>query len=142
MSRRLAICSNKQTSRLAEILWWRCTQEREPGPDALEWEWRIGEYAALAEGFAAWPHHTDIEFMRVSTAEAAAAVVQHAQEWLGLLLEAFRTRMSAYITVAIPSSSFSLRPPMHKAAELERGISLCAQCSHSIKASLPLHHAY
>ena len=85
---------------LSESVWRRCAQERDPAPDALEWEWRIGEFAALAEGFATWPHHTDIGFMRISTVEIAAAGLQHVQEWLGLLLEALRTGMSAYIMVA------------------------------------------
>ena len=73
-----------------------------------------------------WPHHTDIGFVRVSTAEAASAAVQHAQEWLGLLLEAFGTQMSAYMTVAISSSLFSHMPPIQKATELPCGNRLCA----------------
>ena len=90
-------------------------QERDPAPDALEWEWRIGEVAAHAEGLAAWPHHTDIGFVRLSAVEAATAAVQHAQEWLGLLLEAFRTQMSAFMTVAIsPSTSFTQDHPCTK----------------------------
>ena len=83
-----------------------CAQGRIPSLRAADWEWRIRQYADLAEEVLADLRYADIGFMRINTRELAAAIAHHAQQWVDLLLEAVQSQEDALLEVR----SLSLPP--------------------------------
>ena len=76
-----------------------CLQARAPSLEASEWERRLQQHAALAEQLAAQAQHTDVGCVWVNAEDVAAAAVQHAQEWVRMLLEAIHSQELVQIEV-------------------------------------------
>ncbi len=80
-----------------------CVQVRDPSLGPAAWEWRIRQYAALADEIAAQPQYADVGCVRVNSKEVAASASRHAQEWVKLLLEAVHSQELAHVLVSYQS---------------------------------------
>ena len=72
---------------------------RAPSLEAPEWERCIRQYAHLAEQIAAQVVSTDVLCAWINAEEVAAAAVQHAQEWVHILLDAMQSQKLEQIQV-------------------------------------------